>query len=459
MARSQPPDPAQDRPKEPLPYDTGAECAVLGSILHNNFALHEVRARLKAEMFFHVGNRWIFTAMLALAAEPTPIDEVTLGAWLKDHGKLGYVAGEVPSEQGWRSERGITYVASLVDATPVTVNVLVYAEIVARCYADRRRVELAEKLRESRGDQKIAREVQGELADLAQFQMVLGSETAEQGVMSVLQRWEAVDKGGLQPILTYTALDKWLFGLEPGFASFIGARPGGGKTTFLLQVALEHIRRNSPVLFVSMEMQHWQLITRMACNIAAVDGLKAIKNPGSMTADEWDDIGRAMKELADLPLFMVGDGKRMTLDQIEYQARRHHDAHGVRIIAVDHMRKVKIEGRMDVYQAQSARAEGLSEIASYTENAAMLVAAQVNRKGADDPKLGDLEGSGVIEQEADAVILLTPHRAGKDTYGHPTEAFVDADIAKSRNGKTGPRKMAWEPQFYRMGAELQDRLV
>lgn len=432
---------------------------MLGSIIHNNFALLDVRGRLKPQMFFHVGNRLVYEAMLSLSGEPTPIDEVTLGGWLKQRGKLDYVAGEVPSEQGWRSEKGIVYIAALVDATPVTANALVYAEIVTRCYADRRRMELAEKLRETRGDLKVAREVQAELADLSQWQMVLSSQTAREAVLSLTQRWDTMGRGGLQPILTYTALDKWLLGLEPGFASFVGARPGGGKTTLLLQVALEHIRRQSPVLFISMEMQHWQLMTRMACNIAGVDGLKAIKDPSRLSTDEWDGIAHAMMELAEMPLHLVGDGKRMTLDQVEHQARRHHDAHGVKIVAVDHMRKIKIDGRMDVYQAQSARAEGLSEIASHMENAAMLVAAQVNRKGADDPQLGDLEGSGVIEQEADAVVLLTPYRGGKDSMGHPRSPKVDANIAKSRNGKTGIRELGWEPQFFRMGAEIQDRML
>lgn len=421
---------------------------VLGAIIHNNDAMFQVRGRVTPAMFYAVQHRLIYIAMLELTDRQDPLDEITIASALKAKGRLAEIPG------------GVMYFAELVDIVPVTANVLVYAEIIEKCWSDRTRMELAGQLQEAKGDVQVAEDVRQGIQELAEHESAMVSQTVADAAATISERMQAIDRQEITPVLTYTKLDSWLFGLEPGFCSFIGARPGGGKTTLLLQIALGNIMRGAPVLFISMELKHWQLVARMACNLAAVDGMKVLKDPSQLSDQEWDRWQGELGRLTEKPLHLVGDGKRLTLQQIEYHCRFHHDNHGVRLVVIDHLRKIQPPLKGSTYDVQSARAEGLSEIASNLDRAALLVAAQVNRKGAEKPSLGDLEGSGVIEQEADAVVLLTPHPAGKDEMGAIRRAYIDAELAKVRNGKTGPMHLNWEPEFFRMGADdYQERMV
>lgn len=442
MARSQ-----SSRPVEiETPHDAEAEMGVLGCVMHDNETVFALRGLLEPKHFFTPQGRITYQAMLTMTQEQQPIDEITLGNHLRTHGWLDQVGG-------------LPFIVGLFDAAPVSSNVLVYAEVVLDNWRRRERMEIAEKLRESRGDTDAALEAKRRMDELFMTEAGVQAEDARSVLLSVFRRMEAQEEGRFRPVLTHIPeLDNNLNGLEPGFPSFIGARTGNGKTTWLCKIALESVLRGEPVLFVSMEMRNWQVMARMACNLAQVDGMKVLKGMTSkMNEREWDRLAEANAKLSEAPIWFVGDGQRLRLEQIEQQCRHHARDYGVRLVLLDHLRKIEPPVRGDIYQVQSARAEGVSAIAKRTD-LVLLCAAQVNRSGADKPQVKDLEGSGVIEQEADFIGLVQIVKGQLQGWGREPDRVV-FDIAKSRNGRTGELSFEWEPQFYNVRGSTQERMT
>src|SRR3990167_5265556 len=93
-----------------LPHDKEAEQGMLGAIIQNPAALSQVAGWILPEHFFSPGHRVLYEAMLALHEDQQPIDTITLGHELREHGKI-------------EAAGGLTYIAELVDLTPAASSV------------------------------------------------------------------------------------------------------------------------------------------------------------------------------------------------------------------------------------------------------------------------------------------------------------------------------------------------
>ncbi|MCX8012116.1 MAG: replicative DNA helicase, partial [Desulfobacterota bacterium] len=99
------------------PQSIEAEQAVLGAILLDNDALHQVVEILEAQDFYRESHRKIFASILELYNKNEPSDLITLTEALNQKKQLEEVGG-------------VSYLSSLVDNIPTTANVLYYAKIV-----------------------------------------------------------------------------------------------------------------------------------------------------------------------------------------------------------------------------------------------------------------------------------------------------------------------------------------
>ena len=62
-----------------LPHDIEAEEAVIGALLIDGDAIHQVTPVLRSADFYRERNRWCYEAALALSERPEAIDMATLG--------------------------------------------------------------------------------------------------------------------------------------------------------------------------------------------------------------------------------------------------------------------------------------------------------------------------------------------------------------------------------------------
>lgn len=402
-----------------VPHDKEAEIGVLGAIIHHNGALGHAKEILQPEMFFSPPNRLIFTAILVLDKGGEPIDEITI----KD--ALG------PS--GIERVGGMAYIAELVDMTPVASNVAVYSKIVSDKWQARMLMDEADKLKDAIS--KVGA-VNGQVDDFKRaIQPIVAAGMAHRGIsakqaVAEFSAWLEVDEPPA-PAKTFTKLDDYLFGIAPRKPTVIAARPGVGKTTFVAQASIANAEANVPSLLFSLEMDCLEIIARAISARSKIDGQKVLhRRTKEFYEQDWDNLSLASGELSELPFYIVAPANPLTVEQIENISRWHIENHGVQLVVIDHMRKITTE-KGPIYEQQTKRICDLAHMARAL-NVAMLVANQINREGDDKPQLKHLEGSGAIEQESQAVVILHDKAPNSNE-----DRKIDGIIAKNRNGKKG----------------------
>ena len=415
-----------------LPHDKDAEISVLGSIFHNPNTLSIVKGWLTPESFFSPAHRDIYAAMLTLDTKNEIIDEVTVIHQLRFQGKLDACGG-------------MPYIAEMVDLTPPGMNIKEYAGIVAETETRRGELVAASGFVQEGGGAEKAYDLRQSLETLSARHANREATTLKE---AVAQGFDVIERRAdrfASLILTHTCLDEHLSGLAPGYVTIVGARTSHGKSAFVAQVALENARRGVPTLFVTLEMPHHELGLRMVAYEGKINNTQLLKGHAKDITDaEWDRASAASATIGEFPLYFAGRGRAMTLDAIGNMIRSYIYEEGVQLVVIDHLRKIavsKSEAR-DLYDKQTLRIETLSEMAKEVD-IPFLVAAQINRQGAETPQMKDLEGSGIIEQEADVVLIL---HLPEDEEG---QIKVVGD--KVRNGRRFEKNLQWNGPHLKIG--------
>ena len=111
-------------------------------------------------------------------------------------------------------------------------------------------------------------------------------------------------KDGLTGVASgFSALDRVTSGWQPSDLVIIAARPGMGKTAFIVS-ALRNaaIDFQAPVAIFSLEMSSVQLVNRMISAEAELEGEK-IKR-GDLADYEWEQIMHKTDKLSQAPIFI-----------------------------------------------------------------------------------------------------------------------------------------------------------
>jgi replicative DNA helicase len=436
-------------PAQPLPYDKEAEQSVLGAILHDNEALLQAAELLQPDAFFSPAHRDIFQAMLEMAGRKDPIDEITLSNFLRTRSQLEQVGG-------------VVYLAELGDATPVSSNVVAYAEIVREKAQLRTLIasamEIADRGRSAPDNvEELIQRAEQTFLDLARQSTRKSYERLADLLNANFKKLEeAQDRGdGLTGLPTgFAELDSFTNGLQPTDLVIVAARPGMGKTSFVLNIA-EHaaLRSHKPAAVFSLEMSKEQMALRMLCSEAKVDTQKLKR--GELDEYDWDRMAEAMNRLAETAIFIDDTAEASPL-AIKAIARRIQQEHGLGLIVVDYLQLMRATGRRDNREQEIAEiSRGLKAIAKDL-GVPLIACAQLNRavegRQSKRPMLADLRESGAIEQDAD--IVMTIYR--DEVYNPKTEdpGVAEISILKHRNGPTTnlPIRLAFIAQFTKFAA-------
>lgn len=415
------------------PHDEQAEAAVLGAILIDRDAIVEVIDIVRRDHFYFPANQAIFTAMLALFERSEPVDLVTLTAELKKN--------KTYTEIG-----GAKYLSSLLEDLPTTTNVSHYARIVQDLYTKRRLIATGGKIVE-RGFsvetevKTLLDEIEAEIFAISQFHIRRDFIMLKEALAESFDRLDELHKRGshLRGLATgFTDLDNKLSGLQPSNLLILAARPGQGKTAFVLNVA-QHVAVNSkvPVGFFSLEMSKEELVDRLLVAQADVDAWRL--KTGRLSDEDFTRISQGMGELAEAPLF-IDDTPGINVLEMRTKARRLQAEHKVGLIIVDYLQLVDPGRRFD------SRVQEVSIVSQSLKNLArelkvpVLAVSQLSRaveaRGTKIPQLADLRESGSIEQDADVVMFIyREEREG--TSWSDQQVLIKLLIAKHRNGPVG----------------------
>ena len=434
--------PAATRPL----WSEEAEQAVLGAVMlsPDAWAL-VVDTGLRAEAFFAVAHQCIWRAMAAQAERGMPLDVVTLSEALERADELARAGG-------------IDYLLELARNTPSAANAAAYAEIVLSRALERRWIALLSQAVEGFYDPLV----DDPIARAEHLVMQLEGRTGQSGLVPlheaaaafVRAREDQFNNPGLRGLQTgYHNIDHRLNGLQPGNLVVVGARPGMGKTNYLLnilrQVALQ--KHDYDILIFSLEMNSSELVQRLVGAQGEVKGdlLKSAKVFGHEASRER--MFNAVSALSPLRVKLC-DAATLTTSEIAAMVRAAHRRDGVGLVLVDYLGLVDADGRADTQALRIAEITRALKKLAKEVGCPLIVAAQLSRQVEQRtnkrPVLSDLRDSGAIEQDADVVQFLYRDDYYYDNSQYPGQ--VEVITAKLRDGEIGTDYLDWRGEYYRM---------
>lgn len=226
--------------------------------------------------------------------------------------------------------------------------------------------------------------------------------------------------------------------LSPGNLFIIGGRPSAGKTALSLQIACEQARRGFRVCYFSLETDPDTLTARIIANRLAIPlaDVKAKTVPQS----DLDDLA----ELHKLPLY-IRSASGKGVGWVKAQAQRMK----AQVVFIDYLQLLTASKAKDRYQQITSISIALHELAQ-TTGILVIALAQLNRNAAHtSPSTADLKESGQLEQDADAILLLSSDG----------EAY-QCVLAKNKEGKIGEIPLTFDKprqRFLAVTSELEGR--
>lgn len=432
------------------PHNLEAEQGVLGSILLDNDALHDVAGLLEAGDFWRDVHQVLYRAIVGLYEAGQPADAVTVTAELERRGESDRV--------------DVDYLAEVIQGVPHAANAVYHAQIVREKAVARRLIAgCTETIQECYAAQQTA----AELVDAAERRVFAVADSQVQNDVAVaadvapetLRRIFSRAEGGhaLTGLATgFEALDAMTSGLQPEQLVIVAARPSMGKTAFALNVA-EHaaLGLGRPVLVVSLEMGRHELMERTLCSRAHVDGSR-VRSGRGLGRDDRGKLTRAYERIVAAPL-VIDDAPSRSVLQIMAAARRMKSRRGLSLIVVDYIQLVDTEPGRDNRQEQVAKISRRLKALAREVECPVVALSQLNRmvEAREDkrPRMADLRESGAIEQDADLVLLL--HRP---EYYDPDDqpGVAELIVAKNRNGATGTVRLAFRRRQTRFEGVCDD---
>ncbi|HEX9763469.1 MAG TPA: replicative DNA helicase [Acidimicrobiia bacterium] len=424
------------------PHSREAEESVIGAVLLSEDAVNEVMDRIHPEDFYVPAHQAIFEGMRELFDTNQAIDAVTVSEVLRRRGELEKVGG-------------VQYLTRLVDIVPSTSNIVYYAGIVEE-HAKRR-----ELIRAGASVTDFAFEIDEEITIVVDRseQAVLGvaekrsSQTLlEVGPMfnDILEHIELMEQRGSDMIglpTGFVDIDYKLAGLRPANLVVIAARPGMGKSSLALGIAINAAIADNPVALFSLEMSKEELVQRILSSVAKVDSRKL--QTGQL-GDLWPRVVDAAGKMYKAPIF-IDDSPVVTVTDIRAKCRRLKRKKGLGLVVIDYLQLMQATTRENRQQEISEITRNLKNLAREL-SVPIIAVSQLNRslETREDkrPRLSDLRESGAIEQDADIVMFIYRHE-----YYHPEDnekrGLAEVIVAKHRSGQTGPVEMTFQPEFTR----------
>ena len=419
------------------PQALDLEEATLGALMLEKDALTKVIDILSPESFYKDAHRHIFMAIRRLFERSEPIDILTVTNELKKSGHLDIVGGPY-------------YITQLTNRVASAANIEYHARIILQKHIQRELIRISsETIKEAYEDTsdvfQLLDNTEKNLFNIAQGNISrnyqdMGSMVKEAYIQIENARKLGTGITGVQS--GFTDLDRVTSGWQKSDLIIIAARPGMGKTAFVLSLARNAaIGFKRPVAFFSLEMSSVQLVQRMISSETGIPSDKLRK--GTLDSTEWNKLVSMTGKLSEAPVF-IDDTPALSVFELRSKCRKLKVQHDIQLIVIDYLQLM----RSETDNKSGNREQEISNISRNLKAIAkelgvpiialsQLSRAVETRGGTKRPQLSDLRESGAIEQDADMVMFIyRPEYYGLefDEENNPTKGIAEINIAKHRNG-------------------------
>lgn len=426
-----------------MPHSIEAEQAVLGAILIDSEVLAVVLDKIKPEFFYTEQHRELFLIMMRKFSDGSKSDPVTV---LNE--AMGLRVFETAAE-------GRGYIASLMQIVPSVSNVEDYCNIITEKFYARSLAIIAQQIQSevasgSYNAATLLDAAEQRIFDIRQGRDVKGLTPLNEvvfGAYDQLAKRTGPDKEKYLGAKTgFTDLDAVTTGLNRSDLILLAARPGMGKTSFAMNLALNVCRKqNKAVAVFSLEMSKEQLATRLLSTEALVESSKL--RTGKLEQDDWKSLASSADTLCKLPMY-IDDTAAITVQQMKAKIRR---LSNLGLIVIDYLQLMSSTLKTDNRVTIISEITRQLKIMAKELDVPIILLSQLSRgpeaRTDKRPMLSDLRESGSIEQDADIVMFLY-----RDAYYNkdcPTPNISECIVAKNRHGTTDTIELVWDGQYTR----------
>jgi replicative DNA helicase len=429
------------------------EEAVLGAVMLDKNALPIVLDILRPDSFYVEGHKMIYAAMLRLFEKSQPIDLLTVTEGLKKSGELEAIGGPY-------------YLVELSNKVASAANIEFHARIIAQKFIQRELIRVSTNIiKDSFEDTTdvfdLLDSAEQGLFEIAENNMSKGYETMGSLATKALKMLEELKnkEDGLTGIPSgFTNLDRLTSGWQPSDLIILAARPGMGKTSFVLSLAKNAaLDFNKPVAVFSLEMASIQLAQRLISMEAQISSSK-LRN-GQLEEYEWQQLHSAFEKVSEIPIF-IDDTPAINVFELRAKCRRLKMQHDIQLVIIDYLQLMTSSADShkggNREQEISSISRALKALAKEL-NIPVIALSQLSRAvevrgGSKRPQLSDLRESGAIEQDADIVsFIYRPeyYQILEDEEGNSLKGIAEIIIAKHRNGALDTVKLKFVDKFAR----------
>lgn len=423
------------------PRSEEIEKAILGALLLEKDALTAVIDMLHPKSFYKTEHQEIYKAIVDLFNNSQSIDIQTVVTQLKKNGALENIGG-------------ISYITQLTNSISSAANIEFHARIIIEYAIRRDLISVATEIQSNAYEDTV--DVLSLLDHSEQILFEVGEANIRKNYSDIgslmseafkeLNAKKNLENGLIGIPSGFTELDKITMGWQKSELVIIAARPGMGKTAFLLS-ALRNaaVNHSYPVAIFSLEMSGIQLVNRLISIESELESEKIKK--GKLEDYEWEQLLHKTTNLSNAPIY-IDDTPALSIFELRAKCRRLKAKHDIQLIAIDYLQLMS--GSVNKYgpgnreQEIASISRALKSIAKELD-ISVIAASQLSRavetRGGDKrPMLSDLRESGSIEQDSDMVIFLYRpeyYNITEDTEGNSTSGISEVIIAKHRNGSIG----------------------
>jgi replicative DNA helicase len=417
------------------PQAVDLEEAVLGALMLEKSPVNDVIDVLKPESFYKEAHQKIYEAIYELFGESEAIDILTVTQKLRSKGELELAGGPY-------------YISQLTNRVASAAHAESHARIIAQKYILRELIGISSKVIQKAYDETTDVFELLDEAESGLFSVAEGNIRKNYDKMSTLIKQAAEEievamnrDDGVSGVPTgFTALDRVTSGWQRSDMIVIAARPGMGKTAFVISMARNvAVEFNQGVAIFSLEMSSLQIVNRLISGEAEIPAEDIRK--GNFTQEKFNHLFEKTKKLAEAPIF-IDDTPGLSVFELRAKCRRLKQQHNINLIIIDYLQLMSAGGSGGNREQEiSTISRSIKEIAKELDIpiiALSQLSRSVETRGGDKrPMLSDLRESGAIEQDADIVsFIYRPEYYQMETWPDETPCAGQGEIiiAKHRNG-------------------------